>query len=89
MIPTAENLPTEAPTAFADNAEYVSSRFVLAFLSARFGVHMSPRKWHRLHAKREGPARVCIGRTISYRVADLKAWVDGHLERARPLRGRR
>ena len=43
-------------------------------------LNVSPRTLHRWHTLRMGPPRVCIGRTILYRRAAVRAWLEGQEE---------
>jgi predicted DNA-binding transcriptional regulator AlpA len=73
-----------------ENEEYVALKNVVAFLAARFQMYITPRTWYRWEQQRVGPPRLRMGRSIVYRVSDLKDWVDSHLEHARrPERKRR
>jgi predicted DNA-binding transcriptional regulator AlpA len=80
---------SEQPTVFPADLQYVAFKNVLPFLAARHQIYITPRTWYRWEAQRVGPPRLRIGRSIVYRVSDLKDWVDSHLEHARRPRGRR
>jgi hypothetical protein len=79
---------SDAPAVFPQDTEYVSHSQIFKFMLAFFGMHFSPRKWYRLQQRRLGPPRVRVGRAITYKVSDLKEWVDGHREHVRPVRKR-
>jgi len=87
----AEKQTSDATTVFPDSLEYVGFQNVLAFLAARYDIHVTRRTWYRWTQQRVTPPRLRMGNSILYRVADLKNWVEGfRLEHVRrPARGRR
>jgi hypothetical protein len=49
----------------------------------------STRKLDRMHALREGPPRVCVGRTILYNIESVRAWLRSQEEQPLPVKKRR
>jgi predicted DNA-binding transcriptional regulator AlpA len=49
----------------------------------------SVRKLDRLYALREGPPRVCVGRTILYSIESVRLWLASREEQSSPTRKRR
>lgn len=56
-------------------------------LAQQFG--LSPRTIDRWEALRQGPPRVCVGRTILYNIESVREWLRSREQRAFPARGRR
>jgi predicted DNA-binding transcriptional regulator AlpA len=61
------------------NANYINSSTLDGLLrredlAKQLGV--SPRTIDRWHALRQGPPRVCIGRTILYRIDAVRQWLQ-------------
>jgi DNA-binding transcriptional MerR regulator len=44
-------------------------------------LHKTPRTLARWHARGLGPPRIRVERMVLYRIADVRAWLERHLER--------
>ena len=56
-------------------------------LAQQFG--LSPRTIDRWEALRKGPPRVCVGRTILYRIDAVREWLRSSEQQALPAKRRR
>ena len=85
--------PPEPSTPNSDPQDKPIARLVLEGylrreeLAEQFG--LSPRTIDRWEALRKGPPRVCVGRTILYRIDAVCEWLVSREQQALPARKRR